>query len=108
MSDKNRTCSMSIRFFFQIYGYVFQKVIFAVFPRSDFRNQQKSNRVIGRVKTVVHDQTKYFTSKAVRNIARALLNLSLRANSNENDVCFEANATTDHSTLNFNTELALE
>ena len=33
--------------FFQNYGSVYRKVIFNVFTRSDFRNQQKTDRVNG-------------------------------------------------------------
>ena len=43
LSDKNRACSISIRFFFQNYGSVCRKVIFKVFTRSDCPNQQKSH-----------------------------------------------------------------
>ena len=42
ISDENRACSVSIRFF-QNYGSICWKVIFNVFTRSDFRNQQKSD-----------------------------------------------------------------
>ena len=42
VSDGNRACSISIRFF-QNYGSVWCKVIFNVFTRSVFLNQQKSD-----------------------------------------------------------------
>ena len=46
VSDENRAGSISIRFF-QNYGSVWWKVIFNVFTRSIFRNQQKSDPVNG-------------------------------------------------------------
>ena len=41
VSDENRACSISIRFF-QNYEAIWWKIIFNVFTRSVFRNQQKS------------------------------------------------------------------
>ena len=48
VSDKNRACSISIRFL-KNYGSMCRKVIFKVFTRSDFRNQQKSDPKTDRV-----------------------------------------------------------
>ena len=45
----NRACSISIRFFFSNYWSVSRKIIFTVFTRSNFRNQQQSdlwNRIV--------------------------------------------------------------
>ena len=41
-------------FFFQKYGSMYQKVIFNVFTRADFGNQQKSDRVNGPLVGILH------------------------------------------------------